>query len=216
MPWKDTTAMEQKVEFICEWNTGKYTITELCQAFGISRPTAYRLIFNYENHGIEGLLEKSKAPRRHPNKTKKEIEDKVLELKGKYNRWGAKKLHKLLYNDFTASEIPTILTVHNILLRNGLVCPQKCLRRVKPIYPIFDPKECNEVWSADYKGKFLMGNKKYCHALTIADSKSRYLFTAKGHYTEKFKPVKEEFPGYLECTVCQSRYIPTMEPHLGQ
>jgi hypothetical protein len=22
MPWKDTTTMEQKVEFICEWNTG--------------------------------------------------------------------------------------------------------------------------------------------------------------------------------------------------
>ncbi|MFC2110649.1 hypothetical protein ACFLSU_08785 [Bacteroidota bacterium] len=25
MPWKDATAMEQKVEFICEWNSGKYT-----------------------------------------------------------------------------------------------------------------------------------------------------------------------------------------------
>jgi transposase InsO family protein len=193
MPWKDTTTMEQKVEFICEWNTGKYTITELCRAFGISRPTAYRLISNFEKHGIAGLLEKSKAPRSHPNKTKKEIEDKVVELKGEHEKWGAKKLHKLLYNDFTASEIPTILTVHNILLRNGLVCPQKRCRRVKPIYPIFDPKECNEVWSADYKGKFLMGNKKYCHPLTIADSFSRYVFTAKGHYGEKFKPVKEEF-----------------------
>lgn len=38
-----------------------------------------------------------------------------------------------------------------------------------------------------------MDNKKYCHPLTIADSKSRYLFTAKGHYGGKFKPVKEEF-----------------------
>ncbi|MDO1498895.1 hypothetical protein Q2T40_00465 [Winogradskyella maritima] len=24
--------MEQKIEFICEWRTGKYTITELCSA----------------------------------------------------------------------------------------------------------------------------------------------------------------------------------------
>lgn len=85
------------------------------------------------------------------------------------------------------------LTVHNILLKNGLVCPQKRLRRVKPIYPIFDPDECNEVWSADYKGKFRMGNKKYCHPLTIADSKSRYLFAAKGHYVEKYKSAKTEF-----------------------
>jgi transposase-like protein len=69
----------------------KYTITELCQAFGISRPTAYRLIRNFEKHGIEGLLEKSKAPRTHPNKTKKEIEDKVVELKGRIREVGSKK-----------------------------------------------------------------------------------------------------------------------------
>ena len=23
MPWKETTIMEQKIEFICEWKTGK-------------------------------------------------------------------------------------------------------------------------------------------------------------------------------------------------
>ncbi len=77
--------------------------------------------------------------------------------------------------------------------KQGLVCPQKRLRRVKPVYPIFDPKQCNEVWSADYKGKFLMGDKVYCHPLTIADSKSRFLFTAKGHYKETLKYVKAEF-----------------------
>ena len=86
-----------------------------------------------------------------------------------------------------------MVTVHNILSRHGLVIPQKRLRRVKPIFPIFDPKQCNEVWSADYKGKFLMGNKIYCHPLTIADSKSRFLFAAKGHYHESLKSAKAEF-----------------------
>ena len=86
-----------------------------------------------------------------------------------------------MFNEFTSEEIPSVVTLHNILLKNGLVCPQKRLRRVKPLYPIFNPKEGNEVWSADYKGKFRMGNKKYYHPLTIADSKSRFVFTAKGH-----------------------------------
>lgn len=193
MPWKETTTMEQKVEFICEWLSDKYTISELCRAFEISRPTAYRLIGNYETKGIEGLLERSKAPRNHPNRTDQKIVDKILELKGSHKRWGAKKLHRLLYNVFASQEIPTILTVHNILRRHGLVCPQKRLRRVKPVYPIFDPKECNEVWSADYKGKFKMGDQNYCHPLTIADSKSRFLFTAKAHYREDLKSVKSEF-----------------------
>jgi transposase len=63
MPWKDTTIMEQKIEFICEWRTGNYTITELCRSFEISRPTAYKIIARFENEGYEGLRELSRKPR---------------------------------------------------------------------------------------------------------------------------------------------------------
>jgi len=54
MPWKQTTPMEQKIEFICEWRSGKYTITEWCNAFEISRPTAYKLISRFEEMGFDG------------------------------------------------------------------------------------------------------------------------------------------------------------------
>ena len=194
MPWKDTTIMEQKIEFICEWRTGKHTITELCKGFNISRPTAYKIIARFEKEGYEGLRELSRKPRgSHPNATNEKVVESILNLKEKYKLWGAKKIWKLLYNDYPNETIPTVLTVHNILKKHGLVSPQKRLRRVKPIHPIFDPKACNEVWSADYKGKFLMGNKIYCHPLTIADSKSRFIFTAKGHYKENLASAKAEF-----------------------
>jgi len=193
MPWKVTTRMEQKIEFICEWRTGKYTITELCKSFEISRPTAYKLISRFENQGFEGLKERSRTPGKHPNATKENIVESILKLKKKYKLWGAKKIRELLFKEFAAQEVPSVVTVHNILKKNGLVCPQKRMRRVKPVHPIFDPKSCNEVWSADYKGKFLMGNKIYCHPLTIADSRSRFLFTAKGHYKENLKSAKAEF-----------------------
>ena len=193
MPWKETTTMEQKIEFICEWRTGKYTITELCKSFEISRPTAYKLISRFEEQGFEALKEQSKAPGKHPNATGQNIIDGILNLKKKYKHWGAKKIRELLFKDFSQQEVPSVVTVHKILKNHGLVCPQKRMRRVKPVYPIFDPKQCNEVWSADYKGKFLMGNKIYCHPLTIADSKSRFLFTAKGHYHENLKSAKAEF-----------------------
>jgi transposase InsO family protein len=185
--------MNQKVEFVCEWRTGKFTITELCKTFEISRTTAYKIIDRFEKSGYEGLREQSRTPRKHPNETKDHIVKAILILKDKHPRWGAKKIKKLLFNDFLEQEIPSYITIHNILKKNGLVCPQKRLRRVKPCFPIFDPKECNDVWSADYKGKFLMGNKKYCHPLTIADSKSRFVFAAKGHYRENFRSAKAEF-----------------------
>ena len=193
MPWKETTKMEQKIEFICEWRTGKYTITELCKSFEISRPTAYKIINRFESLGYDGLLEKHRIPKSHPLETDQIIVDGIIKLKEKHRLWGAKKIRKLLFNDHPAVKIPSVVTVHNILKKHGLVTPQKRLRRVKPIHPIFDPKHCNEVWSADYKGKFLMGNKKYCHPLTIADSKSRFVFTAKGHYKENLNSAKTEF-----------------------
>ena len=193
MPWKETTTMDQKIEFICEWRTYKYTITELCKAFGISRTTGYKMINQFERYGYEGLRENSKKPRNHPDTTKDHIVKAILKLKDKHPNWGAKKIRILMFNDFPESEVPSYITVHNILKKNGRVCPQKHIRRVKPSFPIFDPKRCNEVWSADYKGKFLMGNKRYCHPLTIADSKSRFIFSAKAHYREDFKSVKAEF-----------------------
>ena len=179
MPWKVTTTMEQKIEFICEWRTGKYTITELCKAFEISRPTAYKLISRFEEKGFDGLREISRSPRNHPNQTEEKIVKKILELKVKYPRWGAKKIRVLMFNVFPENKIPSVVTVHNILKKNGFVSTKKRMRKVKPVYPIFDPKECNEVWSADYKGKVSNGQQIYCHPLTIADSKSRFLFTAR-------------------------------------
>jgi len=200
MPWKDTTIMEQKVEFINEWLSNQYTITELCNAFEISRPTAYRLIKRYEEFGIDGLLEQSRSPINHPNKTSEVIEKAIVVFRNMHPRWGAKKIHKLLQKDFSPDRIPSVVTINNILNRNGLILPRKQMRRVEPVYPIFDPEKCNEVWSADYKGKFLMGNKKYYHPLAISDSKSRFLFTAKGHYKEQFpKKIKNwDYPPNME------------------
>jgi len=38
MVWKAKTKMEQKVEFIHEWLTQKYTITELCKGCPFTVP----------------------------------------------------------------------------------------------------------------------------------------------------------------------------------
>ena len=83
MAWKVKTKMEQKVEFIYEWLTQQYSITELCRSFEISRPTAYKLISRYERMGISGLVELKKAPINHPNRTKEKVEESILEKDGK-------------------------------------------------------------------------------------------------------------------------------------
>lgn len=40
MPWKETSVMDQRIRFIADWLSEDYRKTELCAAYGISRPTA--------------------------------------------------------------------------------------------------------------------------------------------------------------------------------
>jgi hypothetical protein len=38
----------------------------------------------------------------------------------------------------------------------------------------------NDIWSADFKGQFRMGNQRYCYPLTISDNYSRFLLACEG------------------------------------
>ncbi len=193
MPWKEMSVMEQKEEFILLWKTGKYTITGLAEMFNISRPTVHKYIERYEKYGLPGLLELSRAPRKVPNKTPDRIEKEIIKKRKKHPRWGAAKLLILLEDEFPNLDLPKISTVSLILKKNGLVKERKKRYKVEPKKPIFDPGKPNEVWSADFKGKFRMGNKIYCYPLTVADSYSRYVFAAKGMHSANTKGSKAVF-----------------------
>ena len=51
MPWKETSAMDQRIQLIADWLSGAYTKRELCRAYEISRPTADKWIARYAARG---------------------------------------------------------------------------------------------------------------------------------------------------------------------
>src|SRR5947207_11576740 len=67
MPWKETSAMSQKIQLIADWLSGDYRKSELCGVYGISRPTVDKWIGRYQELGTAGLEELSRAPQPHPN-----------------------------------------------------------------------------------------------------------------------------------------------------
>ena len=185
--------MEQKEEFILLWKCRSYSLTALCEMFDISRPTGYKYVKRYERYGIPGLNELPRSPRKIANKTPGRIEEAIIELRKRHPRWGGPKLLVLLQDKYPAEELPKLSTVNLILKRNALVASRRTRRRVEPVHPIFDPKRPNEVWSADFKGKFRLGNRAYCYPLTVADSYSRYVFCAKGMYAPNSTNTKQAF-----------------------
>lgn len=196
MAWKVESVQDLKKQFVLLYQTGRFTMTDLCRQFNISRPTGYALLNRFDEEGWDSLEERSRRHTAHPWQTADHIENAILEERNRHPRWGARKLRVLLARRMPDEQLPSETTVNNILKKHGLATPRKKPRRqITPQFPVFDPELPNEIWSADFKGKFRMGSGVYCNPLTIADSKSRYLFEIKGlEYSraEDCKPVFEK------------------------
>jgi putative transposase len=66
--------------------------------------------------------------------------------------------------------------------------------------PLSLPGQPNDLWCADYKGEFMLADRRYCYPLTITDFASRYLFACEALSTTKkayafpvFEAVFKEF-----------------------
>jgi len=195
MSWKITSVMQEKARFILMWQSGSYTFKSLCEEFGISRTAGYNLINAFKEEGEGCLQEKSKRPKNIPHKTPEEVEQKIVELRKKYPLWGARKIKKLAESSYKGEKkIPSETTINAIFTRNELVKPRrKRPPKVEHQNVYFDPAECNEIWSGDYKGKFKLGNGRYCNPLTVCDSKSRKILGIKCHYQATYKSVKQSY-----------------------
>ena len=185
--------MDQKLDFINFWKSGSYSVTGLCEHFGICRSLGHKYIRRFLDGGYEGLRELSRAPHHIPLKTSPEIEKAICDWRRKKPSLGVEKIFRKLRDVYSPEDLPAFSTGNQILKRNGLVIPKRRLRRIAPCSPIFSPLGPNEIWSADYKGKFRMGNRIYCYPLTIADSFSRFVFAAKGMYHPTFLGAKDAY-----------------------
>ena len=67
MPWKEISALDERIRLIEDYLGGRWSITELSGAYGVSRKTIYKWIGRYEAYGVEGLKERSRAPHRRSN-----------------------------------------------------------------------------------------------------------------------------------------------------
>ncbi|NQV38739.1 MAG: transposase [Candidatus Marinimicrobia bacterium] len=190
MPWKERTKMDEKRFLIKEYLTHNYSITELSERFGISRPIAYKYIERFKSEGWEGLEARSSRPHHFPTKTPIEIEKQILDLRKKRPRYGARKLKAILERENATVTYPPRSTINSILSRHNLTNQPKRRRRIKPKHVYSVAKYANDIWTTDYKGDFKMGDGKRCYPLTLCDMYSRYIIGIQGMYTTNLKDAK--------------------------
>ena len=181
MPWQARSPMDERVQFISDYQRQVFTMTTLCERYGISRKTGYKLVARYDAEGAAGLDERSSRPGHSPQATAPRVVDALVALRTKYPTWGGKKLVVVLQEHHPTWTLPAISTANAVLKRHGLVAPRRRRRPVgHPGYHRTVASAPNEVWTTDFKGQFRTRDAQLCYPLTLCDAFSRYLLTCRG------------------------------------
>src|SRR5437868_3596290 len=178
MPWKECHVMDERLRFVARLLEGE-KMAPLCAEFGISRKTGYKIFDRYKDTGVTAFTDRSRRPYRQANRLPAPIEATIVRLKREYPGWGAPKIREKLRQRVTPLLLPAISTVHAVLDRHGLVHRRRRRRHAVAATTLSQPTEPNALWCADYKGEFMLGDRRYCYPLTITDFASRYLLTCE-------------------------------------
>jgi transposase InsO family protein len=169
--------MEQRLDLVREYESGVFTMTELAAQYGISRKTGYKWVAAYAAGGVIGLADRSRRPHHSPHAIDEMLIAKLIAIRRRHPRWGPKKLLSVAERRYGAAVWPARSTLAALLKRQGL---SRSRRRHRPPSvptarrraPITGP---NEVWTVDFKGEFLTGDRCYCYPFTLRDAFSRYV-----------------------------------------
>lgn len=180
MPWRETCAMDERMEFVAACLCGEDTMTSLCERYGISRKTGYKLLGRYRVEGPSGVEERSRRPHRFARAIGGDVAAMIVDLRVRRPRWGPKKLRARLAMDHPEVSWPAASTIGDLLRRHDLVRRRR--RRggvVVEARPLTAASLPGDVWAADLKGWFRVGNGRRCEPLTVSDTASRYLLCCR-------------------------------------
>jgi transposase InsO family protein len=167
MPWREVSVMDQRREFVRLAMQEGANRRELCRRFGIHPDTGYKWLSRWQAE--QEVADRSRRPHSSPQRTGREIEQRILAVRDAHPAWGARKIVRCLEREGQSS--PAFSTVHQILRRTG---------RIKP--PLggavasqrFEMPAPNLLWQMDFKGWVRLGDNAQCHPLTVVDDHSRY------------------------------------------
>ena len=185
--------MDERMRFVIRLKDGE-SMAFLCREFGISRKTGYKIFERYEECGLEGLSDRTRRPFRYANQLPEQLEAAIVAAKRDKPSWGARKIRERLLRRLPHGvKVPARSTIHAILDRHGLVSRARRSRTRTEGTPLSEGSSPNDLWCTDYKGEFMLADKRYCYPLTVTDHASRYLLLCEAMESNAEKPAFTAF-----------------------
>lgn len=196
MPWKASTAMSQRAEFVELALKEGANIRALCRQFGITPRTGYKWLHRYWEDGPAGLFERSRRPHHRPRQSSAVVEAQVLQVRHAHRAWGGRKIRWTLQENGLLSA-PAASTITAILARHGELDQGESAKH-RPLQR-FEMLSPNELWQMDFKGPIEMANGQTCHPLTVLDDHSRFLVGLRACRRQQGRTVRAQLCELFEC-----------------
>jgi len=171
VPWTESSVTVQRVELV-EMIEGGVSVTDVARVAGVSRKTALKWWRRYQDDGVGGLVDRSRARVTASSQlTSRPMVDLVVSMRVDYPTWGGRKIGARLIRGGVLG-VPAASTITEILRWEGLleipVRPQRDLVR-------FEADQPNDLWQIDFKGDFGLGCGERCYPLTMIDDHARFV-----------------------------------------
>jgi transposase InsO family protein len=164
------------MRFVMAVECGEEAVAAVCRRFGISRRVGYKWLGRYEEAGVAGLADRSRAPLHPPHALSPAVREWCLAVRRSHPTWGPVKVRAWLLRREPEQRWPAASSIGALFDREGLTVKRKRRRRCPPrTAPFAACAAANHVWCIDFKGWFLTGDGARCEPLTLSDAYSRYL-----------------------------------------
>jgi len=172
----ETCAVDERMRFVMVVEAREEAFAAVCRRFGVSRKSGYKWLERYGEAGVEGLVDRSRAPLHHPQAMTEESAERCLAVRRAHPTWGPVKVRAWLERRAPQTPWPVASTIGALFDREGLTVRRRLRRRSPPSSaPFAHCGAANDVWCVDFKGWFLTGDGTHCEPLTLSDAHSRYL-----------------------------------------
>ncbi len=104
--------------------------------------------------------------------------------------------------------VPAQSTIHAVLDRHGLVAASAA-DATAPRHALVSRGQPNDLWCADFKGEFRLGNSQYCYPLTVTDHASRFLLLCEALDSVREEPAIAAFQRFFASAACPAPSAPT-------
>jgi transposase InsO family protein len=171
---RELNVVEQRYRAVLEVLSG-IPVVEVAERYGVARQTVHRWVARYRDGGIDGLADRSHAPKKHPWRISSQVEAMICELRTSHRRWGPRRLvfemGRRGYTGLSRS------TVYRVLVRHHLIEPVSRRKR-REQYRRWERPAPMQLWQLDVTASLFLADGREGKIITGIDDHSRFCVMA--------------------------------------